>query len=150
MRLGGRERYLQALLAFENFGQGLAGANAQGVAQELDLLDVVIVLELLQVRLNVLGGGEFEALALEGEDFGCRHVIQASVGQQASKDVQEAREQAWLRLGLGLCRCLCRGVYAGGGVYFTSLKGCRVHNGGSERQARVGSDDMSLPKVEWP
>jgi hypothetical protein len=65
--------YLEALLGLEDLGQGLAGLDTERVAQEPDLLDVLVVDQGLDVRLNVLGGGELEALALEGEDLGGRH-----------------------------------------------------------------------------
>jgi hypothetical protein len=67
------ETHLEALLGLEDLGQGLAGLDSERVAQEPDLLDVVVVDQGLDVRLNVLGGGELEALALEGEDLGGRH-----------------------------------------------------------------------------
>ena len=65
--------YLKLLLRLEHFGERLAGADAQRVAEEAHLLDVVVVLEPLDVRRDVLGGVELEALALEREDLGVRH-----------------------------------------------------------------------------
>jgi hypothetical protein len=72
----GEHVYLQSLLRLEHFGERFAGLDAQSVSEELDLLDLVVALEVLDVWLNVLGGGELEALALERKDLGSRHCAQ--------------------------------------------------------------------------
>lgn len=80
---------LQVLLALQDLSKGLAGANSEGVAQEPNLLDLIIVLQILNMRLNVLSGRELEALTLDGKDFDSRHDAQSSVSNhtQRYKDI---------------------------------------------------------------
>jgi hypothetical protein len=68
--------YLQTLFGLEHLCKRLARFNTKCVAQELDLLNLVVRLQVLNVWLNVLGCGELEALALEGKYFGSRHCAQ--------------------------------------------------------------------------
>jgi hypothetical protein len=72
-RLHSSGAYLESLLGGQHFTKALAGANAQRVAQEANLLDVVHRDQRGNVRLDVLGGVELEPLALEGEDLGIGH-----------------------------------------------------------------------------
>ena len=77
-RRNGRQRrqhgtYSEVLLCGEDFAQEFAGANTQRVAQQAHLLDVVGA-EVGDVRLQVLGRVELQALALEGEDLGGGHL----------------------------------------------------------------------------
>lgn len=62
-------KYLEVFLGLEDICERLAGFYTQSVAQELDFLDLVICLQVLDVRLNVLSGGELEAFALDGKDL---------------------------------------------------------------------------------
>ena len=64
---------MQLLLGLEDFGKCLAGSYSKGVSEEPHLLHIVVLLQPLDMRLNVLGSVEFQALALEREDLGVRH-----------------------------------------------------------------------------
>lgn len=66
--------YLEILLRLQNLGQCLTGFNTKCVSQKFDLLDLVVALQVLNVRLNVLGGGELQALALNGKHLCSRHL----------------------------------------------------------------------------
>jgi hypothetical protein len=69
----GEHVYLQGLLRLEDICQRFAGLDAESVSEKLDFLDLVVALKVLDVWLNVLGGGELEALALERKDLGSGH-----------------------------------------------------------------------------
>jgi hypothetical protein len=92
--------YLQALLGLQNLGQGLAGFDSECVAQEPDFFDVVVLLQGLDVRLDVLRTRELEALALEREKL--RHV---DLGQKERSNIKvrfsaakQAISQVWREL----------------------------------------------------
>jgi hypothetical protein len=86
----GNSAYLKVLLGLKDLCERLAGLNTKSVAQEPDFLDLVIGLQVLNVWLNVLGGGELEALALDGKDFGSRHCAQRLV----QEDVKMVKNQS--------------------------------------------------------
>lgn len=64
--------YLQALLGLKYFGQRLTCLDAECIAQKPDFLDIIVLLQGLNVRLDVPSGREFEALAFERKEL--RHI----------------------------------------------------------------------------
>lgn len=61
--------YSKALLGRENLTKKLTGAYTQSVSQQANLLDVVLGPETGDMRLEILGGVELEALPLEGKEL---------------------------------------------------------------------------------
>ena len=75
--------YLQALLGLEDLCKRLASLDTQCVAQKPHLLDIVVLLQGLDMGLDILGGGELQALAFEREEL--RHVDQYQRNAQLIK-----------------------------------------------------------------
>lgn len=64
-----RIAYLQSLLGSEYLSQELASANSQSVSKQSYLLQVFQSPQVFDVRLQVLGCGQLQALAFEREDL---------------------------------------------------------------------------------
>lgn len=62
--------HLECLFALQDVGKCLACFDSECIASKVDLFEVGDLLELIEVRLNVGLGIEFETLANEGEDLG--------------------------------------------------------------------------------
>ena len=66
--------HLELLLALQHLGEGAAGLDAERVAAEVHLLEVVDGVELLEVRRNVVARRELELrVAAQREGAGVRH-----------------------------------------------------------------------------
>lgn len=68
------QTYLQVLLGFQDLCQCFAGLNTKCVAQKPHFLHIVVLLQRLDMRLDVLCSGELQTFALKGENFVSRHV----------------------------------------------------------------------------
>lgn len=63
-----KNSYLQVLLGSQNFSDNFASFHTQGVAKQPDLLNIVGS-KILDMRLDIRGGIELEALAFNGKQL---------------------------------------------------------------------------------
>lgn len=90
--------YLKRLLGGQDLSEKLASPYAEGVAEHAHFLDILHVAQRTDMRLQVFGSIELQALPFEGEDLGSVAILRplANAAWRQTRDQCNVKYRLWL------------------------------------------------------